>query len=94
MWADIYNENFVDTLLLLAIPGIMIFGTIVVVLVNSLMKRRHQKRERAARLKRSESEAVERAMEAADHEVDVANRVRFGIQQSEVQVDGKKKSKK
>ncbi len=36
MWDDIYNENFVDTLLLLSIPGISILGTVIVVLINKV----------------------------------------------------------
>ncbi len=67
MWSDIYNDNFVDTLLLLSIPGISIALTLVAVLVNALLKRRRRSRPPAS---------IEAALEEA------ADKAAVGRQQS------------
>lgn len=77
MWDDIYNENFVDTLLLLSIPGISIGLTIIVAVVNFLVKR-HRQRSR----QKTDFQRMSAALEEAEEEDDRRTRVRFGIQQS------------
>ena len=84
MWDDIYNENFVDTLLLLSIPGLSIALTVLVVLANALVKRYRRRHRQGGEepFRRMESAALESAAVAADGDATRNTRVRFGLQQS------------
>ncbi len=46
MWKDIYDENFVDMMLLLSIPGISIGLTVIVVVVKALYERTRRRRDK------------------------------------------------
>ncbi len=79
MWDDIYSENFVDTLLLLAIPGLSIAITLVVVLVNLVVKRRQRKRQKQLARLQSVGAQMEEAIDDAETR---DTRIKFGMQQS------------
>jgi len=83
-WDDIYDpETFDDMLLLLAIPGISIGVTIIVVAGKAIIRRHWVTKhpDEAAELEAA-AEAAEDPLEKAE---DHANRIRFGLQQSIVE---------
>ena len=75
MWSDIYDENFKDMCYLLAIPGISIVLTALFAVVHHFYRRQK---------KRSLPPADMTIMDEAETR---ANKIRFGLDENEVDVD-------
>ena len=71
MWDDVFNEDFVDTLILLAIPGLAILGTIVVALFVTVCRKKKPE-------EIPDSPTLHVIEEAEYHQ----NRIKFGLEQS------------
>ena len=85
MWEDVFSENFIDTLYLLAIPGLACSLTLMAHCVNALVKRNNRKKEERQRVEMHTvpSLAVIEAAEEFEHQVDDrkrrVSRVEFGL---------------
>ena len=75
MWSDIYDENFKDMCYFLAIPGISIVLTALFAVVHHFYRRQK---------KRSLPPADMTIMDEAETR---ANKIRFGLDENEVDVD-------